>query len=180
MSQIEVTSLVKPLRDGPVDEPAGCRALPVTEQAAVLAFLEKLPLALERADLRVVDAAWQEPSISILRNVAGPLELAYRRIEDAIDASEESCRLRAAAMPARRALETLMHDPDAQWTEAHRPLIEASGALDEFMQSSNPIRVITSGLESRVTFPFFAAGKWREVCVRIKVVTPELKSLPRK
>jgi len=41
------------------------------EREEILAFFEALPLALERSDLRVVHAAWQDQAVNALRGVSG-------------------------------------------------------------------------------------------------------------
>jgi hypothetical protein len=43
------------------------------------------------------------------------------------------------------------------------PLLSAIGTLDEQFQMSNPVRVLTSGVERLTTSPFFASGRWRMV-----------------
>ena len=43
------------------------------------------------------------------------------------------------------------------------PMLPALGLYDETYQMSNPVRVLTSGVEQRTQTPFFAGGKWRMV-----------------
>ena len=47
--------------------------------------------------------------------------------------------------------------------EQQVPLLRAIGTLDEHFQMSNPVRVLTSGVERLASSPFFASGKWRMV-----------------
>jgi hypothetical protein len=41
------------------------------------------------------------------------------------------------------------------------PLLPNVAALEELQQLSNPVRIITSGIERAAQKPFFASGKWR-------------------
>lgn len=41
------------------------------------------------------------------------------------------------------------------------PLLQAIGRMDEHFQMSNPVRVLTSGVEQLASRPFYASGKWR-------------------
>jgi hypothetical protein len=41
------------------------------------------------------------------------------------------------------------------------PLLPDIAALEEISQLSNPVRIVTSGIERIAQQPFFASGKWR-------------------
>ncbi len=43
------------------------------------------------------------------------------------------------------------------------PLLPAIGRTDEHFQMSNPVRVLTSGIERLASRTFYASGKWRMV-----------------
>ena len=144
-------------------ELGACVPLASAEQGSILSFLESLPIALERADLRVVHAAWHEPSIGIIRSIKDPLSEAYRRIESAMESSAEGRAVFKAAARAQHKLAALITDRKTRWSEEHANEINAIGALSEFMQNTNPVRVIVSGLEHCVSTPFFSSGKWRFV-----------------
>lgn len=130
------------------------------QRDGVIAFLRTLPLALERADLRVVHAAWDLAAIAQLR-AADP---ALSRVEHfrRWDADAESLiRARGIGDAARDeylAYRERLVDP----TEAV-PMLEATAAVDEIRQMANPIRVVTSGIERGAARPFFASGHWRFV-----------------
>ena len=123
-------------------------------------FFASLPLVLERADLRLVHACWDDERIEELRGVQGTasaVEL-YRRYAER---SDERARAlgrheRARAQLARYA--SRLHDPAASV-----PLLEAVAEHDVDYQMSNPLRVLTSGTEHRAEAPYFLAGKWRMV-----------------
>lgn len=140
-----------------------CVPLDPSKQTEVLDFISALPLGLEREDLRVVHAAWHEPSIEIARRIPDSVAEAYRRIEEAIEDSEEGRALHKAAARAQHKLSALITNPDTKWGPEHHNLIASMGAFGQLMQMANPIRVITSGLETLAETPFFSAGKWRFV-----------------
>lgn len=124
----------------------------------ILAFIHTLPLALERADLRIVHAAWIDASIAELRRGPQDSLAAYEHFEArATDTSRER-RLEARY---EAALERL---GDALYDASRNPgPIPAIGEYDEHYQMTNPVRVVTSGVEREIATPFHAGGKWRFV-----------------
>jgi hypothetical protein len=124
----------------------------------VLAFLRELPVALARDDLRVVHAVWDDPSLARLagelagwsperihRDDAGPLDL----------------QAEIAALEPARALEMRRYGERLKERDEVVPLLEAVGRSDALWQRGNPMRVITSGLETLAARPYFAGGSWR-------------------
>lgn len=129
------------------------------ERGALQAVAAHWPVALERADLRVVHAAWQAPAIEAVRPLkAGQLISAYDAWEEA--AREKGRQTRIAQR---------MHDELARWggdleSPAEQPPFMPAHAENEVnKQMLNPLKVLTSGVEQRGTTPFFAGGKWRFV-----------------
>lgn len=125
----------------------------------ILSLLSLLPIALEREDLRVVHAAWQEDSIEAARQLPmGTVREEYDRWEDA--AHQEA---RESALDQRMDAELIgwefgLENPDRQ------PLfLHAHAEHESNKQMLNPIKVLTSGVERKGTAPFFAGGKWRFV-----------------
>ena len=134
--------------------------LSAAERDAVIGFLRRLPLALERADLRVVHAAWDVASIALLR-AADP---AMSRVEHfrRWDADAEGLIAargigEAAGLEYEEYRERLVDPFQAV------PMLVATAQVDEIRQMANPIRVVTSGIERVATRPFFASGHWRFV-----------------
>lgn len=130
-----------------------------TQRRRILAFLATLPLALERDDLRVVHACWDE---SALRRILGErfatLDEAYRHFESAVraelanDGTDQRCQLELRAYGAR------LDDRDVR-----PPFMPARAELDTRFQMHNPVRLLTSGPEAPAEAPFWAAGRWRMV-----------------
>jgi len=130
------------------------------ERERFLEFIATLPLALERPDLRVVHAAWHDESLAALKRELperGVLEV-YRQHAAASERWAQESQVTAQAQQEYRDFGRLL--PDENQT---LPLLSAIGTLDEQFQMSNPVRVLTSGVERLASSPFFASGKWRMV-----------------
>jgi Calcineurin-like phosphoesterase len=130
------------------------------ERASILRFFAGLPLLLERPDLRLVHACWDDARIEELRACAGLASAAelYRVFAKRSDE-------RSAALGRHAEVEALLqqYGPALRDPSVQPPLLEALAARDIDYQMSNPLRVLTSGIEVRAEAPFFQGGKWRMV-----------------
>ena len=130
-------------------------------KAGFMAFLATLPLALERDDLRVVHACWNEQAIAELRGResegAAVLEL-YRDYANALGERWRSGPLAKAVANEYREHGERLKDPD--WSPVLLPTV---GLMDTEYQMSNPVCVVTSGEERPTDEPFWAGGRWRMV-----------------
>lgn len=128
-------------------------AIDPTHKAATLAFFARLPLALERPDLRVVHAAWHAPSIAALRT-----------FDDATTAFDHYERITDATLAdLADAANAELVGCDLHGRARTPPFLPNVAARDVVHQNGNPVRVATSGLERAATRPFWASGKWRMV-----------------
>ncbi len=135
------------------------RSTDPAERAAIRRFFASLPVALERADLRVVHAAWVEPQISAMR--ALPLGSVGRHW-DAYEAESE--RLMSEGGLAARLAQEARDWPHSLEDGAHRPAFLPAHAEKEQVRSMhNPIKVLVSGVEQYCAQPFYAGNKWRFV-----------------
>jgi hypothetical protein len=146
-----------------IGEPAlrvayGARAADDRDRERVVEFLERLPLGMEREDLRVVHACWDEPLFDGFR---GRNESAARlsgEFEHLVREDLERRGIRAAAARER-----------AEWDELKRPdarphtRLEAVAEEDLAEQLGNPVKLVLSGREENAPEPFYAGGKWRFV-----------------
>jgi hypothetical protein len=134
--------------DGKVHVPFASRAASAEELQRIGAFFRTLPLALESPELRVVHAAWSAA---------------------AIDAARRAPSLEAFMKPL-----PVDHPPldlhDAPTREAlTNPLVPVPfhaglAAIEVAEQNSQPVKVLTSGLErpiARGAAPRWLAGQWR-------------------
>ena len=143
------------------DKPGEHPAEPVRheDKAMMHQFLETLPIALEREDLRIVHACWNSEAIATLRNreADGLSVLALYKEYTAklnqrwasgagVDALNNEWRVHGGRMK------------DRDWTPVFKP---AMAERDREYQMDNPLRVSTSGEEQKTDRPFWAGGKWR-------------------
>jgi len=130
-------------------------------KSAAQRFLAQLPLALERDDLRVVHACWNEAALSTLRsregNAASALGL-YREYAARLRDRWSSGPLADAVAQEWREHGERLTDPD--WS----PVVMATlGQMDAEHQMNNPVCIVTSGEERPTSEPFWAGGRWRMV-----------------
>lgn len=124
-------------------------------------FLAGLPLALERDDLRVVHACWNEDAIAALRtresDGLGVLEL-YREYAERLDE-----RWKHGPLAVALAAEWREHGGSLRERDWQPVLLPTIGRMDSEYQMSNPVSVVTSGEERSTDAPFWAGGRWRMV-----------------
>ena len=139
-------------------------ALPRTKRAEVVALLDRLPIAAERSDLRIVHACWDPVSLNELTTTSAHhsgwsscFEHYQRRLEEQLRAVaaqsgfEEECR-RFEQLRELPTDELELHSP------ADYPLL---ARYQELEQNGNPVRVLTSGKEEINGKVFHAGGKPR-------------------
>lgn len=127
------------------------------ERANITDWLSGLPIALERDDLRVVHAAWQDRSIQAARQLQlGTVHTAYTRWEDEAHRQARETdlaqRMQVELTDWAFGLEDLQHPP---------PFLHAHAEHEANKQMLNPLKVLTSGVERKGTVPFYSGGKWR-------------------
>lgn len=126
----------------------------------VLRFFASLPVVLERADLRLVHACWDDDRIDELRELQGTasaVEL-YRRYARRSDERSQALGRHDEVKALLARYGSQLHDPATPV-----PMLEVLAEHDVDYQMSNPLRVLTSGTEHRADAPYFLAGKWRMV-----------------
>lgn len=129
------------------------------QRVQIVQFLEELPIGLERADLRIIHAAWQEPEIEAVR------ALPLGSVRGAYDEWEAKAKAQAAASGLGKRMEQeLMAWPHGLESKAHEPaFMHAHAENDVNKQMLNPLKVLTSGVERTGAAPFYSSGKWRFV-----------------
>lgn len=128
-------------------------ALGDREQDRVVAFFETLPLALERDDLRVVHACWDDAHVAALRPLRQSVAALSQKLVREIDrALADEGVLRRAEREAGHALRDPSRPP---------PMLRAVADRNVRRQVAHPVKVLTSGLEEVAAAPFWAAGRWR-------------------
>ena len=132
------------------------RRLASEQRPALQSFLESLPLALERSDLRLVHAAWDARSIAAIRSS----ELTALKVYDLHEKATEE-RAKETGLTDRAGAEHSAYSAKLKDLNFSMPLLPNVAALEELQQLNNPVRIITSGIERAAQKPFFASGKWR-------------------
>lgn len=138
------------------------RTASADDRTAFTAFFATLPLALERADLRVVHATWHAPSIESLRAATSSSIATFTHYEEAMKQALAERGLVAAGKAELEPHRHKLHDPTYPM-----PLLATVGRCEEERQMLNPVRVVTSGPERATEKQFFSTGKWR-FCDRVQ------------
>lgn len=116
------------------------------EREELLLFIQRLPLALEREDLRAVHACWHGSRVDELRGERRGLADYFYACERELTEAYKA-RMRAQGRP-----------------EPGGPLRrEMDVDLDVERQNLNPVTALTSGMEQRTEVPFEAGGQKRYV-----------------
>ena len=136
---------------------AGSRVVPPELKPVFRAFFERLPLVLERPDLRLVHAAWLPDCVQALRDgpEAGALAL-YQSAEARIEAE-----LQGDGTAAREAAERADHAAQLQGPTGNPPLLPALAEANLRRNLGNPVRVMTFGPDRLATRPYYVMERWR-------------------
>lgn len=127
------------------------------QRQEIMTFLSELPIALERQDLRVVHAAWQDAQIKAVRSLPqGSVRKEYDQWEQV--AQRQAW---ASALQVRIEQELVQWPHGLESRQLQPPFLHAHAELEANKQMLNPIKVLTSGVEQGGTVPFFSGGKWR-------------------
>lgn len=164
----EINILINDPKDGsgwyfphraPKDEPnyAPWHTLPESNRADLVKWLNTLPIALSRPDLRIVHAAWQESALTAVRqNAADTLSETYRQYEHLLQQ-----QIQHADWAAEYSREQAQYVDQLEDYRRTPPFLPATAQFELARNSTNPIRLLTCGIEKIVAQPFFAAGRWR-------------------
>lgn len=128
----------------------------------IISFLSSLPIGLERQDLRVIHAVWDETLIAKVRDL-NPISVknAFDQWEFEIETS-----LERNGLSSRKKQEKAEYADALNHNSVPPTLLRAHAEYDEFKQMGNPLKVLTSGVERQLDTDakvFRAGGKWRFV-----------------
>lgn len=134
-------------------------ALPKAERQSVLDFFSRLPIVACNSQLRVVHAAWHTPSFNLIssQTMTSIVEYFDERERQTNDVIRGDSRFQyyVAEQKQWRA-----HIPDQAQAV---PFLGATAYMRELRQMANPVRVLTSGVETADSETFFSGGEWRFV-----------------
>jgi hypothetical protein len=129
------------------------------EREGLLHFLGTLPLTLQRDDLQLVHAAWMPEALG---QIAASEHLSVVDIYHEYEARTEA-HVQASGLRQSVKEELQQYGDHLTHPLATVPLLPALGEYDELYQMSNPVRVLTSGVERRSEHSYYVGGKWRMV-----------------
>lgn len=133
------------------------QCLPDHRKNSILQWLTQQPLVLQRADLRIVHAAWLPEAVAKLNEREGEnLTDLIREWDDQLH-----CCLKHAPWFDDYLDEQKQHAHILENPTETPPLLAATAAHDIYRSRSHPIRALTSGIEAAAAEPFFAGGRWR-------------------
>lgn len=134
--------------------------LPASGRAAVKAWLAEQPLVLERADIRIVHAAWLPETFACLEEAAGEsLPEQYRRFD-----RELIQTLQTASWYTDYQAEQAQYGAVAEYPHTPPPPMPATAQYDLARSRAHPIRALSSGVECLAEQMFYAGGRWRGTC----------------
>ena len=136
----------------------GSRQATATERQRIVDFCSKLPIALERSDLRVTHACWDSESLRAIADDSRSLLAIHEHYAKQLKVIAVDSGLKA-----RADAEEAQYKKELTDESATVPLLINSGEEDVLYQMGNPLRIITSGQEQLADTPFYASGKWRMV-----------------
>ncbi|MFM1885438.1 MAG: hypothetical protein RL026_595 [Pseudomonadota bacterium] len=142
---------------------AHSRPVPAELSSDLREFFASLPLALQRADLRIVHAAWSDSALAALQPFEGASTVeVYKHFNDRIKSEGAATGLSARAAEEKEHWKAAWKD-----RKADIPFLPATAAWDSQRQMANPVRVLTSGVERPAQRPFYSSGQWR-MCDRVR------------
>lgn len=125
------------------------------QKSRIVEFVSTLPIALERADIRIIHAAWIPQWIAAIRSI---------QVSELLPSFETWDQ--AADLYAKGLLNKLIEERQ-QWPHhledplQRPPFLHARAQYDSVSQMMNPIKILTSGVEREASAPFYISGKWR-------------------
>lgn len=129
------------------------------DRAWILDFLNRLPVALESEQLRVVHACWHQQSIDRLRDSH------FNTLREAYDHFVQQTLQGLHVLGINELIQKEQQSHQYQFKDpaARLPLLPHLAEKELREQMHNPIRVITSGAEQIAVQPIYAGGRWRMI-----------------
>lgn len=127
------------------------------QKSKIKGFLNTLPVALERSDIRIIHATWDTQAVDAIRTVPLGQVASFGR----------SCRTEAQKHAKDKGLWDRYQNDLRQWkTQLENktfppPFLHSVADYDALWRHYDPIKVVTSGIEEKTTQPFFAGNRWR-------------------
>jgi len=117
-------------------------------------FFTSLPLALEREDLRVVHACWDDRHADAVRHQSGAVTAVS-------DREEEKLRRRLGRSDISAVAKKQWESYDLSDPDTPVPMLPELAEMNVRSQNEHPVKVMTSGKEGVADEPWYIAGRWR-------------------
>lgn len=127
------------------------------EKPRILSFLNQLPIAFERDDIRIVHASWIPEKIEQIRN------LETGKIKHYLDCWEHQIQATArdTGLYSRYLAEKEKWKLEIESESNPPPFLHAFADYETLQHIHSPFKVLTSGLEARSDTAFFSGNRWR-------------------
>lgn len=133
------------------------RRTPPEQRDFVRNFLNNLPIALVRDDIRIVHAAWTTPAINAISDVPiGTVAKQYKEWDSLAQSSAQ-----ASGLYERYLAEKKQWSAQLENVQTPPPFLHSIAEYEAMQQMVNPLKVLTSGVEQKAETPFFAGNRWR-------------------
>lgn len=128
-----------------------------SEKSGIIDFLDTLPIAFERDDIRIVHAAWVPEQIDQLRT------LETGKVRHYLDQWETGIQEHAkhTGLLSRYFAEKEKWKREIECEATPPPFLHAVADYETLQHVYNPFKVLTSGLEARSASAFFSGNRWR-------------------
>lgn len=133
------------------------RRTPPAQRGAIVEFLQAMPIALQRDDIRIVHAAWTKPAMEAIEAVSvGNVIEQFRVWDNIAQSTAEASGLYQRYLDEKRYWAIQLEDEASP-----PPFLHSIAEYEATQQMVNPLKVLTSGVEQKAATPFFAGNRWR-------------------
>ena len=127
------------------------------QRPAIIEFLQGMPIALQRDDIRIVHAAWTTPAIDAIGAVSiGNVVRQFRVWDNLAQSTADASGLYQRYLDEKREWAVQLEDETFP-----PPFLHSIAEYEATQQMVNPLKVLTSGVEQKAVTPFFAGNRWR-------------------
>lgn len=132
------------------------RATP-EEHTEIRTFFSQCPLALQSPSLRIVHAAWDPEAIAAIADIPrGHIIQACQHWDELTQDAAQEGSLRQRYLAEKSHWAAQLEDP-----QNPPPYLHAVAEYETLEQRINPIKRLTSGIETRSAQPFYSGNRWR-------------------
>lgn len=128
-----------------------------TEKSGVIQFLNSLPVALQRDDIRIVHASWDQDKIEQIRDIPIGYVKHYHDLWNQRIYREATRN----GLLERYRIEKEKWKVEIESEDNPPPFLHAFADYESLQHTHNPFKVLTSGFEAPSQQAFFSGNRWR-------------------